>query len=222
MTLTAVATGTAAFTSNSRSSSWQVFHRRSNVCSSSTLLRMGGATGYATSLEGKKDKVENVKNLLESSELIFTVPAGSMTVSETQTLREALPESTTMSVVKNKLMLRALEGTDYEAAAELCKGPNMWFFINEDIKGTVKAFNSFAKESGKKESHPLIGGVMDKTVYDSKGIDAISKLPSKLELITKIAGGIKGVPTSLARVVKAPGSKLARAIKLATDENSDS
>ena len=48
---------------------------------------------------------------------------------------------------------------------------------------------------------------------------AISKLPSKIELITKVAAGIKAVPTKVARVIKAPGEKVARAIKLATDED---
>ena len=40
-----------------------------------------------------------------------------------------------------------------------------------------------------------------------------------MELIARIAGGINAVPTKLARVVKAPNSKLARAIKLAGEEN---
>jgi large subunit ribosomal protein L10 len=43
-------------------------------------------------------------------------------------------------------------------------------------------------------------------------------LPSKQELYARIAGSILAVPTKVARVIKAPNSKLARAIKLATDE----
>lgn len=94
----------------------------------------------------------------------------------------------------------------------------MWFFINEDIGGTVKNWNTFCKSSGLLESHKIIGGNIEGTNYDAKGVTAISKLPSKLELIAKIAGGINAVPTKLARVVKAPGMKVARAIKLAGDE----
>ncbi len=184
---------------------------------------MGGATGYATSLEGKKNRVETVKGLLDNSEMIFSVPASSISVAEVQTLRRSLPEGTTMSVVKNKLFARAAAGTPYEeASAGLLKGANMWFFIEEDIGGTVKAFESFAKDSGKKESHGIIGGVVEGVAYDTKGVIAISKLPSKIELITKIAGSIKAVPTKVARSIKANPEKLARAIKLATaDEESD-
>lgn len=123
-----------------------------------------------------------------------------------------------MKVVKNKLMSRAIEGTNYEAVGEMLKGANMWFFIEEDIGGTVKAFNEFTKATGKKETHVILGGNIEGTNYDTAGVDAISKLPSKMELIARIAGGIKAVPTKVARVVKAPGMKVARAIKLAGEK----
>ena len=177
---------------------------------------MGGGTGYATSKPGKAEKVTRVKELLDNSQMIFTVPANSITVAESQTLRRSLPEGTTAAVVKNTLMARAVEGTEYEAATSMLKGANMWFFIEDDIGATIKAWKAFVKESGKKESHPVLGGVIEGTEYDAKGVDAIGELPSKDELYAKIAGSIKAVPTKVARVIKAPNSKLARAIKLAT------
>ncbi|KAL7535760.1 hypothetical protein ACHAXR_007948 [Thalassiosira sp. AJA248-18] len=177
----------------------------------------GGAQGAASTLDGKKETISKVKGLLDSSEMIFTVPASGITVSQVQSLRRSLPEGTTMSVVKNKLMNRAIEGTDYETAGEMLKGANMWFFIEEDIGGTVKSWNSFVKEEGLEE-HSILGGTMDGSNYDASGVTAISKLPSKQDLIAKIAGGIKAVPTKVARVVKAPGIKVARAIKLAGEK----
>lgn len=182
-------------------------------------LYMGGGTGYATSKEGKKARVETMKGLLESSQMIFSVPSGSMTVAESEVLRRAMPEGTTIATVKNTLMERAVAGTDYETATSLLKGPNMWFFIEDDIGATIKAFNSFSKDYGKKESHPIRGGVMEAEFLDPAGVDAIGKLPSKDELYAMIAGSIKAVPTKVARVIKAPNSKLARAIKLAGEEN---
>jgi len=182
----------------------------------------GGSSGYATTLEGKKARVEQLKGLLDTSEMIFTIPASSLTVDEVQTLRRSLPETSTMSVVKNKIMERATAGTDYEeATASLLKGANMWFFIEEDIGATVKAVKAFNKSYGKDETHAIIGGVVEGVNYDANGITEISKLPSKIELITKIAGSIKAVPTKVAKVIKAPGNKLGRAIKLATAEEEE-
>jgi len=180
----------------------------------------GGSSGYATTLEGKKEKVARVEGLLDSSQMIFTVPANAITVSQSQSLRRSMPEGTTITVVKNTLMRRAVEGTDYEAATSMLKGANMWFFIEEDIGASIKAFNAFQKETDKKETHAIIGGVIEGVEYDTNGVEAIGKLPSKKELYAKIAGSINAVPTKVARVIKAPSSKLARAIKLATAEES--
>ena len=63
----------------------------------------------------------------------------------------------------------------------------MWFFIEDDISGTIKASNGFTKDDNKKESHPIRGGAMEGLVYDTAGLDDIGKLPSKTELIAKIA-----------------------------------
>lgn len=178
----------------------------------------GGGRGGATTLEGKKETVAKVRELLDTSEMIITVPASGIKVSQVQDFRRSLPAGTTVKVVKNKLMSRAIEGTPYETAGAMLQGANMWFFINEDIGGTVKNWNTFCKSSGLLESHKILGGNIEGTNYDANGVTAISKLPSKLELIAKIAGGINAVPTKLARVVKAPGMKVARAIKLAGDE----
>merc|ERR1711997_105642 len=104
-----------------------------------------------------------------------------------------------------------------EAGGELLKGANMWFFIEEDIGATVKAYSSFIKDENKVETHDIMAGIIEGRTIDRKEIEAISKLPSRLEMMAQIAGSIKGIPTKLARVVKAPSSKLARAIKLATD-----
>jgi large subunit ribosomal protein L10 len=176
---------------------------------------MGGANGGATTMEGKTKTISRVKGLLDSSEMIFTIPAGGITVSQSQNLRRSMPEGTYVVVVKNKLMNIAVEGTDFQAATGMLKGANLWFFIEEDIGSSLKAYEAFIKVTQKKETHGILGGVIDNTAYDGKGVEAIGKLPTKLELYAKIAGAIQAVPTKVARVIKAPNSKLARAIKLA-------
>jgi large subunit ribosomal protein L10 len=168
---------------------------------------------------GKVKTVELVKSLLNTSEMIFTVPASSLTVKQARQLRLKLPEGTTAKVVKNSLMKRALEGTPYEEpTGHLLTGSNMWVFIENDIGSSIKSYNEFVKETRKDDTHQIIGGVLEGKAFDTAGVDVIGKLPSKDQLYANIAGAIKAVPTKVARVIKAPGSKLARAIKLATEE----
>lgn len=209
---------TAAFTTNQNTNF--ALTTPSHATSSSALF--GGAQGHATTLQGKKETIEKVKGLIDASDIVFSIPAGGLSVSEVQNLRRSLPEGTTCSVIKNKLMSRAVEGTQYEEGVSgLLKGSNMWFFVEDDLGGSVKAFNAFTKESGKKESHSILGGVVEGEAYDSAGILEVSKLPSRIELITKVAIAINAVPTRVARVIKEPGNKLARAIKLASEAESE-
>ena len=183
------------------------------------LVLFGGAQGQATSPTGKRATVETVKGLLDTSEMVFTVPASSLTVKQQSNLRLALPEGTTAKVVKNTLMQRALEGTEFEQpAGSMLQGANMWVFIQEDVGASIKAYNAYMKTVGKTESHAILGGVLEGSFFDTNGVKVIGDLPSKQELYAAIAGRIKGVSTKVARVIKAPSSKLARAIKLATDE----
>jgi large subunit ribosomal protein L10 len=177
----------------------------------------GGASGYATSKAGKADKITRIKELLESSQMIFAVPASSITVAQGQRLRRSMPEGTTITVVKNTLMERAVEGTEYQSATSLLTGANMWFFVEDDIGASIKAWNAFTKETQKKDTHSLLGGVIESTLYDGAGVALIGELPSKDEMYARIAGSIKAIPTKVARVIKAPSSKLARAIKLAAE-----
>jgi large subunit ribosomal protein L10 len=181
-----------------------------------TRLDMGGSSGYASSRAGKEERVSTVRGLLENAQMVFTVPAGEITVSQAQKLRRSMPDGTTMTVVKNTIMNRAVEGTEFEPATSLLTGSNMWFFIEEDIGATIQAWNAFTKENKKEDTHPVSGGVIEGKPYDAAGVQAIGTLPSKKELYAKIAGSIKAVPAKVARVIKAPSTKLVRAIKLAT------
>jgi len=201
-----------------------VFHRSATRSTSRSALHMGGSSGFASTLEGKKVVVDGVNELLSSSEMVFSMPASGLSVKEMGELRNSLPDGTTAKCVKNKLMSRASDGTPYEAAltdSALLKGANLWFFIKEDIGGSIQAHKTFVKENTKIESHAILGGIIDGDALDNKQVAAVGALPSKKILIETIATRIKGVPTKLARVVKAPNSKLARAIKLATEKQDE-
>ena len=54
-------------------------------------------------------------------------------------------------------------------------------------------------------------GCMEGKIYRDKQLDAIAALPTKLELYTKIAQGIKAVPTKVGKGINAVPNKLGRA-----------
>ncbi|PXF48210.1 50S ribosomal protein L10 [Gracilariopsis chorda] len=165
--------------------------------------------------------VESVKERLAVSEMVFAVPLDGLTVANVYQLRQQLPEGTSAVSIKNSLMRRAIAESKWEAMGDFLQQSNLWFFVQEDIKQSVDVYTKFAK-TAKREG--IKGGGFEGERCDAAGIQAIAALPSKQELIRKIAVSLKIVPTKLGSSVKAVPTKVAKAIKLAIadeEEGSD-
>lgn len=117
-----------------------------------------------------------------------------------------------MMAVKNTLMRRALQETEWEPLGDFTTQSNMWVFVGEEVKATLEKYAEFTKSLKRDD---IRGAMFEGNVYDAKGVEAIASLPSKKELIAKIAISIKMVPTKVARSINAVPTKLARAVKLA-------
>jgi large subunit ribosomal protein L10 len=173
----------------------------------------------AANLQKKVLKVETVQERLKTAQFIFQVPLAGIGMSQISKFKRTLPEGTTMKTVKNTLMIRAIEDTNWGILGKLCNQSTIWLFVDEDIKGSVEAYKKFLKEN--KREDEIIGGAMDEVVYDGAGIHEIASLPSKQELYGQIAMLVQMVPTKLARSVKEVPTKLGRAIRLAFAEGSE-
>ncbi|KAG8462550.1 hypothetical protein KFE25_010375 [Diacronema lutheri] len=192
--------------------------------------RMRTLSKNVANLEKKDATVDSVKARLDASALIFTFRADGVPVNKLRALRNEMPERSSITLVKNRLLKRAVAGDPkWDHLNPLLENSNYWAFVHEeDIKPSIEAVQKFLKESGRdKAEHPLgdqrgvRGGVFDGATLDVDGIVKVSKLPSKLELITQIAYGINMVPTRLAKSIKQVPTKLGRAIKLAKADDSD-
>lgn len=146
-----------------------------------------------------------------------------------------MPEDVKIKVTKNNLIKIASTGEGlerFEAIAgeekEITRMSNIWFYVPEDkMKSSVEGWTKHCKDfSNENRNSDIIGGAFDGQVLDGKGVDAISKLPTKQELMQDTAVAIKQTSVKLARVLKqasaaqriakgvkeAQGSKLARAV----------
>lgn len=69
------------------------------------------------------------------------------------------------------------------------------------------------------EELEVVGGVFDGQVLDRKGVEAVTKLPTKQELMGQTAIMLKALPTKLARTLHEAGAgRLARATKQASGQ----
>lgn len=159
-------------------------------------------------LENKKEIVAEIKGLLGESQLALVIDYKGLSVAEITDLRNRLREKGAVcKVTKNTLMRIAVEEDDtWKPMTQFLKDSSAFLLVKEDLGGAIKAYQSFQKDTKKTE---LRGGVMEGRALSSDDLEAITNLPSKEELIARIAGGIKAIPTKLAKGTKAVPTKLA-------------
>lgn len=170
-------------------------------------------SGFANTKAGKTAILERTKALVDQSALIISFPNKGVTKEAVDILRKELPKGIKSSVVKNSLMKKAVEGTQFDKISENLKNENMFLFIPEgQAKPTYDAYRKWQKELKRVDPEfDLKSAAMENNVYVGKAIEAVVNLPTKADVITKIALGIKAIPTKVALGVKAVPSKLGRA-----------
>merc|ERR1711937_720471 len=138
-----------------------------------------------------------------------------ITVNELNAMRQKFDDEVTIRCVKNTLIKRAAEDfPKLQGGDSLLEYSNYWFFVPEDkMRGAVETWGDFIKET-KKEEYDIKGGIFEGELLDKKGVVAITKLPTKQELMQSTAVLLKALPTKLARSLNEAGAaRVARVTK---------
>ena len=177
-------------------------------------------SGLSNTKAGKVIIFERTKVLIDKSSLILTIPIQGVTKEQTDILRKSLPKTTTASVVKNAIFRKAIEGTPFDSLKEGLRDENMYLFISEgESKPTYESLKKWQKEIKRTEpKFAAKAAAMEGILYTGDSLETVLNLPTKLELYTKIAQGIKAVPTKVARGIKAVPEKLGRAFAAVRDQ----
>ena len=132
-----------------------------------------------------------------------------MTVAQMSDLRARMGAAgASFKVAKNRLAVRALQGTAVEGIAGLFKGPTGIAYSKDPIAAS-KVAAAYAKDNDKLV---ILGGSVGTTVLNAEGVKALAALPSLDELRGKIVGLLVAPATKIAGVVQAPAGQLARVI----------
>lgn len=158
-----------------------------------------------------KEMMEAIKADLADVQAIWVVDACGLTVKEVEGLRRNIREAgAIMKVYKNTIMRIALKETEGPEMDDILEGPSAFVFCSGDVAAAAKAITEFAKEN---ENLSVKGGMMDGKFVTAEEVAAIASLPSKEELLAKIAGAISGVARGVATSINGVPSGLAQAIK---------
>ncbi|MGH1426244.1 MAG: 50S ribosomal protein L10 [Pseudooceanicola sp.] len=154
----------------------------------------------------KEKVVEELGQIFESSGVVVVAHYTGLTVAEMQDLRARAREAgSAVRVAKNKLAKIALKGQSCESITDLLTGMTVLTY-SEDPVAAAKVVEGFAKENKKLE---ILGGAMGETALDRAGVEAVSKMPSREELIASIAGCIGAPASNIAGAIGAPASNIA-------------
>ena len=171
-------------------------------------------------LENKKEIVADLKGTLSQSTLALVIDYQGLTVGEITDLRRRLrPSGTVCKVTKNTFMGLAIQEEEkWQPMSELLKGSSAFLLVKEDFSSAIKAYQEFQKATKKTE---LRGGVMEGRLLKDEDVKALGDLPSKEQLMAQIAGAINALATKVAVGIKEVPSSLARGIQAVADKDKE-
>ena len=150
-------------------------------------------------VELKQPIVQAIADDIKDAQSVVLVDYRGLTVAQDTELRKQLREAGVIyKVCKNTMMKRAFEGTEFAGLEEYLEGPSALVVSKDDATAPARIICKFAKTA---EALEVKAGVVEGNVYDAAGINELSKVPSREELLSKLLGSLQSPITNLARVL---------------------
>ena len=135
-------------------------------------------------VELKKPVVEEISNSIKDAAAVVLVNYKGINVEQDTQMRKELRE--------------AGVGTACEDLCQHLEGTNALAVCTEDATAPARILAKYAKTVPTLE---LVAGVVEDTYYDKAGIEALSQVPSREELLGKLLGSIQSPIANFARVL---------------------
>ena len=150
-------------------------------------------------VEVKQPIVDKIAEEIKDAQSVVLVDYRGLTVAQDTELRKQLREAGVIyKVYKNTMMKRAFEGTEFAALDDCLEGPSAIAISKDDATAPARILAKYAKQFPALE---LIAGVVEGNYNDQAGIQALSQVPSREELLGKLLGSIQSPITNFARVL---------------------
>jgi len=154
-------------------------------------------------LNDKKAVVAEVSAQVANAQTIAIAEYRGIEVGDLTVLRKKARESGVyLRVLKNTLVRRAVEGTQFADLAQHMVGP-LIYSVSTDPVAAAKVLNDFAKTNDKLV---LKAGSYSGKTLDQAGIKALASIPSRDELLAKLLGvmqaPVSGFAGALAALAK--------------------
>ena len=152
-------------------------------------------------LKQKEELVSNLAAELKEDNLILLVDYRGISVEDVTKLRNEVREANAeYKVIKNNIIKRALNANGENGLDEILEGPTALITSKEDYLAPAKVIYNFSK---KNDFYKIKGGIIEGKVMTAEEIITLAKLPSRQELLAKLAGALLGNITKLAATLDA-------------------
>lgn len=158
----------------------------------------------------KQAAVKGFTDKLQKAKAFILAEYKGLTVSQMTDLRRKLHGAkSSVSVIKNRLFKRALKELSISGLDDHLRGATAITSSDADPVATAKILVQFAKEN---EKFKIKAGFMESKILDLRTIEALSSLPSREVLLTKLLWTLNGPATNFANVLAAVPRKLVYAL----------
>ncbi|AJJ64660.1 50S ribosomal protein L10 [Yersinia aldovae] len=143
----------------------------------------------ALNLQGKQAIVAEVKEVAKGALSAVVADSRGVTVDKMTELRKAGREAGVhMQVVRNTLLRRIVEGTQFDCLKDTFVGPTLIAFSSEHPGAAARLFKAFAKDNAKFE---VKAAAFEGELIPAAQIDRLATLPTYEEAIARLMGTMK-------------------------------
>jgi ribosomal protein L10 len=163
----------------------------------------------------KEVVVEQLREKFKSAKFAVLSDFSGMTVAEVQEVKNAVRKvKGEFKVVKNRLAIRAAQGTSLEKVTAYFKGPVAVAFSPGDPVPSIKALDILF---GQQKKLKMKAGVVDNRVVDLAAFKRVAKLPSREVLLGQLVVRMKSPLYGLRGALGGILDKFARTLQAVLD-----
>ena len=159
-------------------------------------------------IPAKAKAVQGLQQDLERATAVIVTEYRGLTVAELQEVRRKLrPRGVEYHVVKNSLFGRAADGSGRAGLRSLLTGPTAIALGTSD---EVELAKGFIDETKMFKTLKIVGGFLGGRVMNADEVQALAKLPGKLQLQAMLVGSLQAPLAQAVAVLQAPLAQLIR------------
>ncbi len=152
-------------------------------------------------IKQKEEEVKNLASKMKEASIVLLVDYRGINVADVTELRKAVREvGAEYSVIKNNITRRALKECGIDSLDEVLEGPTAVIIAQEEYLPALKAIYNYAKSN---DFYKIKGGVLEGKVSSVEELTTLAQLPSREELIAKLAGCLLANVSKLAATLDA-------------------